>query len=278
MNKQKILFIDTSYFIFYRFYATCNWYGLSQRNKPGYEFYNKNRNRLFEVDVFKEKFIKLVYDNIDKLKNKYDVDYCDMILAKDCPRDQIWRNQYYDSYKSTRDHSNFDKNAFIIFYNEILDSLIEKGMKIIQVENAEADDIICISKNKLRQDYPDIEIIIITNDNDYLQIIDNNTKLHNLKNKDLSERLTEERNLSLELKILLGDVSDNIKPVFAKCSKTKAKHLIQNKEELYKLLEKDEESKKRYENNRMLIDINYIPEDIKEKICNYLETFYTVVS
>ena len=45
-----------------------------------------------------------------------------------------------------------------------------------------------LTKNHLRKKYPDEKIILVTSDHDLLQIIDENTVLVNLQNKELNPK------------------------------------------------------------------------------------------
>jgi 5'-3' exonuclease len=70
----------------------------------------------------------------------------------------------------------------------------------------------------LNNNYPPgfykINIHILTNDNDYLQVMYNNVNIINLDNKDLKICSLGSPEIDLFVKILLGDKSDNISKVF----------------------------------------------------------------
>ena len=93
---MKVLLVDLSYYNFYRYYATIQWY---KRAHPEDSFENGYD---WSINViFMEKFKKMFINNLNKLKKKYKSDK--LIFAKDCPRKYIWRMELYSQYKGTRD-------------------------------------------------------------------------------------------------------------------------------------------------------------------------------
>ena len=90
--ENPILFIDMSYYIFYRFYALRNWYKRSQEDELDVE-------TLMENELFINKYHKLFKENIKKIQKKHNIQNSLVIFGKDCRRYDIWRNQYYDEYK-----------------------------------------------------------------------------------------------------------------------------------------------------------------------------------
>ena len=71
-------------------------------------------------------------------------------------------------------------------------------------------------------------------------------------------------------KILKGDESDNIPSLVGNMQEKEIIELIQNNDKFEEWLNKDKH-RKLYENNQILIDFNYIPSDLKDKIlheCN----------
>ena len=112
-------------------------------------------------------------------------------------------------------------------------------------------------------------------DNDYVQLLDNynndviNTRGYSLRTKYKLQK--KDNNMSrvkelLEIKILTGDKSDNIKGNFPRCGPKTAIKMIHNPSFREKKINKDN-----YERNKTLIDFDRIPECIKSQIiqqCN----------
>jgi 5'-3' exonuclease len=261
-----ILFIDMSYYIFYRYYALCNWYKKSQDIELDIENIISNK-------IFIEKYHKLFIENIKKIKKKYKIKDALVILAKDCRRQNIWRHQYFEDYKKNRDEKSlrFNPEIFFYTYDKIIPDLIELDYKVLELDNTEADDIIGILKHKIRKQYEERQIYIITNDHDYLQLLDKNTHIYNLRGLNLRTKSLGEH-IDLELKILTGDKSDNIPSVFnLKKPTNRVIELILDKNKLEDFFVKNEESRKLYIRNKLLIDFNMIPNDIKLNICNLID-------
>ena len=122
-------------------------------------------------------------------------------------------------------------------YQENNKVLYDAGVNyVLRHYNLEADDIIAITKKFIRQKYPDSIIYIIANDHDYLQLLDDNTEIINFQNKNLreSKKVFPEADKNLFYKIVLGDKSDNISPVFKNVDQKHVKNIIKIKIYFYK--------------------------------------------
>ena len=270
-EETPLLFIDLSYYIFYRFYALVSWY------KKAYPDEELDISDIMNNKIFIEKFKKLFKENLKKIKKKYKIENSKVIFAKDCRRNQIWRNEFYEEYKKTRDDKNinFNKDIFLYVYNDILPELLNDNTgihSIYSVSKAEADDIIAVMKNVIREKYSNLPIYIITNDHDYLQLADYYTYIYNLKNYDLKKKGKGSPELDLEFKIIKGDISDNIKAVFTKRITNKLIYeMIYDEQKLNNQINSEgAECRKRYERNRLLIDFKKIPQNIQNIIKSFL--------
>jgi 5'-3' exonuclease len=270
-EETPLLFIDLSYYIFYRFYALVSWY------KKAYPDEELDISDIMNNKIFIEKFKKLFKENLKKIKKKYKIENSKVIFAKDCRRNQIWRNEFYEEYKKTRDDKNinFNKDIFLYVYNDILPELLNDNTgihSIYSVSKAEADDIIAVMKNVIREKYSNLPIYIITNDHDYLQLADYYTYIYNLKNYDLKKKGKGSPELDLGFKIIKGDISDNIKAVFTKRITNKLIYeMIYDEQKLNNQINSEgAECRKRYERNRLLIDFKKIPQNIQNIIKSFL--------
>lgn len=115
----------------------------------------------------------LILNQIRKLKNKFKSD--ELILACD---NFSWRKEYFKFYKAGR-KINRDKLKidWKLFYEEVQKFLNEikeyfSAYKVIEVKGAEADDIIAVIVNGLRNIRK--EIIMISRDHDFKQLIGDN--------------------------------------------------------------------------------------------------------
>ena len=247
--SQDVLLIDFSYFYIYRYYALTAWFKISETP--------------YDEELFIEKYKKLFMTNINKIIKKFKVKDNNVILAGDCYRKQIWRCDIYDKYKENRDKLE-DKENMInpkvinMIYTEIIPTLVQKGYQYVCIDKLEADDVIfCITKKI------DNRITILTNDNDYLQMIQENIDIVNLPSfKSIKNRGTGCPKKDLKMKILCGDPSDNIPSLMGK---KQAMKIIDDDDQIEKYILNNNLQDK-YEMNTKLIDMRMIPEDLKEKV------------
>ena len=166
-------------------------------------------------------FLNMLLKVLDEAKPEY------IVVAFDFSK-KTFRNQLYEPYKATRKETPEELRAQFPLLKELL---VTMGIKIIEVEGIEADDIIgTVAKSS------GIENIILSGDRDVLQLIDKKTSVW-LTKKGISEiHKIDESNIKsvfgvdakgiIELKALMGDVSDNIPGVKGVGPKT-AQELIE---------------------------------------------------
>ena len=243
------ILIDGSYFIFYRFYALLAWWKLA---KP-----DENIDNPAENEEFVEKFKKTFKDKISEIPKKLKLKDFKILVALDCPRKEIWRNDYYPDYKATRVYDDtfmggpFFEIGIHIFQYEL-------NLPILKQDRLEADDCIALYVKSLNEFN---SINIIANDMDYMQL-DNgvNINIINLKYKYLRESKTATGNAKCDLfcKTVIGDKSDNIQGIFKKCGLKTALKYFNDRNAFEKQLDK-ENARSAYELNQLIIDFNNIP-------------------
>jgi 5'-3' exonuclease len=266
--KKTFILVDTSYWIFYRYFAIMQWW---KHTNPDIELFEDPYN----TPEFLEKFIKTFLESLEGFKKKQKLHKqrskpatpCTIIAARDCPRKEIWRNKLYNSYKETRDKDDSFMGGpfFKHVYKDNNKVLYDAGINhVLRFPTLEGDDIVAITKKYLRNKYPDSMIYIIANDHDYLQLLDKNTEIINFQNKNLREnkKVFPEADKNLFYKIVLGDKSDNIMSVFKKCGPKTCEKYYENKELFLEALAKDKEAKDKFELNKKIIDFNEIPEEL----------------
>ena len=257
MNTMNYLLIDTSYTIFYRYFATLRWYKFVYPDDHFMDDY-----KWFNNEIFKNMFIKQYKKSFEKIIKKYSIPNNHIIFVIDCSRKDIWRNMFYDKYKSNRDYRTLQINDFFKYvYDTIILNLINtQQYKMLKYSQLEADDIIYLTKKYIRKLDNNHKIIIISSDTDLIQLIDNNTFIYNLQNKCINYKCGDvSPNEYLEIKIICGDVSDNINSCFLKCGQKTAIKLIKNKHMLLDKFRKNKNSFQQYTLNRILIDLKNIP-------------------
>ena len=136
------------------------------------------------------------------------------------------------------------------------ENLFEKAgaSKIIAMDSLEADDCLALTAQYLYHKYNDTTITIITSDHDYIQLSNERIHLFNLKYKSLLESKAYSGSPERDLfyKIILGDKSDNILPIFNKCGKKTVEKCYDNKEFFLSKL-KEENREEVFELNKKLI-------------------------
>lgn len=264
---KTFLLIDTSYSVFFRFYATMNWYKL---NNPE-ETFDKDYDWL-ENTQFRDMFEKKYFESFQFLIKKFKIDGSNIFMMRDCPREEIWRNHSKENYKSGRP-SFSGGNYFKYTYQTIIPSLIEnkKINQVLSQDYLEADDVIAITKKHIRNIYPDSQIIIVTSDHDLLQLIDDNTLIYSLKKKCLNEKSHGNPFTDLHIKIFCGDKSDNIDGCIPKCGEKTALKLLKEPSKIKEKL-KDSDILDKYIHNRLIIDFNFIPQELQQKCYATLNT------
>lgn len=254
INKNKpFILIDGSYYIFYRYFATFRWFGFK-----GVEL---NPDTIIENEEFIKAFIKHFNADIQKLLKKWKTEISNVILCMDCPRCKIWRNDIYPVYKASRiQNIKFNRDIFKVF-NDYLK--IKQTIKQIYFERLEADDIIYLIQKKMKFIFEEKNInqniVIITNDNDYLQLADTNIKINNMQMKDITLRGKNNPKIDLLIKALSGDKSDNIPKIASSMSKEKSEKIayMDDEERINYLTENNLLDK--YNFNMTLISFDNIP-------------------
>lgn len=263
------LLIDLSYFIFYRYYATLSWY---KKQDDAI----KDKSPMTDI-LFLEKYDKIFEQTVCDLQQKFGCLWKSIYFAKDCSRDEIWRNKHYTNYKSLREErlESFDKEIFKHTISVLIPKLQEKykGAVMLHVDHMEADDIIAVVKKYIRLKNTTMEIIIITNDNDYIQLIDDYTLVVNLQGKDLKTRIDCTPEEYLNRKIIMGDKSDNIPSIAKKIGEKTSAKLATDETAILNLFKKNPDAKIQYDLNKLLISFDMIPENLHTiAIENYIRT------
>jgi len=300
INKTKpVILVDVSYLCYNRFYAIKKWWGFQNPDL------DSNQQNWETNNQYMDKYKKIFFNKLENILKYRDIPYSNIIFAKDCRRTNIWRMEIYPQYKETREESHrkskFNGHAvFSYTYRYLIPDFIKKhGIKMLSHRKAEGDDLIAASCKYLRSIDPNMELIILANDNDYMQLVDPYLKVINLNNKDLSKiKVKDPTNSKYELiiKILMGDKSDNIPScyILTEAIKTLDSRKINSRKEYlkcYKFLADKyasdpnilEQHIQKYPNlikddqvklSRQLIDFNYIPDDIVNYVNNCIKELY----
>jgi 5'-3' exonuclease len=259
MDYKNHILIDGGYFFFYRFHATKLWFNKSHSEMQ--------IDDLSENEDFINMFIKRTSGTINELSKKFRCKTSEIIFASDCARSNIWRNtsNIIDNYKGNRKKTVGIGKMIKIGYNTLHE--MKNPPKIINCFNAEADDIIAVISKKINSDFPNDYVKIITSDKDLEQLCNEKTVIHHLKNKFPLAECKYNPKISLMIKIIGGDKSDNIPPIAPKIGKKNIIELASSSELLNDYLKKSsDEVRNNYETNNKMIDLSMIPHEIKDNI------------
>lgn len=128
-------------------------------------------------DEIEESFIRHMILNSIRLYNvKFGEKYGDMVIT--CDDKNYWRKDLFPYYKAhrkaDREKSTLDWNHIFGILNKIRDELKETfPYKVIQIDRAEADDIIgtlCHRFGKILKAEDDMDILIVSGDKDFAQL------------------------------------------------------------------------------------------------------------
>lgn len=188
-----------------------------------------------------------------------------------------WRKKYYienrpkdygqETYKGNRvkDESVDWKKIFELI-NQVAYCLKNySDFDVMQVNEAEADDIIAVLSNK----YKDEEVIwIASSDKDFIQLQDT-PRVNIFDPLKQQFKPSIDKDFYKKIHIMIGDASDNIKAIKERLGEKTAVKIVN---ELDILLQTSPSMRERYEFNKNLIDFDFIPSYVNERIVKEFKT------
>lgn len=231
-----------------------------------------------DEDLIRHMILNVLRTHIKKFKDEYG----DIVLA--CDNRKYWRRDVFPLYKhgrkKTREKSDLDWHLIFDMLAKFKDELKQNfPYKVIDVEGAEADDII----GTLAPRYVAHEnVLIISSDGDFPQLQRYNTGKYNIKQYNPAMKKfikTDNPVLELKEKIIRGDKGDGIPNIFSPsdCFALEQRQKPITKGLMDKLLNEsvenwtDDRAKTGFSRNEILIDLRYIPTEIQDKILNTFE-------
>ena len=221
VKNEAVMLVDTSYWLYHRFFALRNWYHRAYPDKVQEPGFSNATYDWFNDEIFITKYKKLFIANLKKICKKFKITMKNVVFCIDCSHKNIWRLNNNKEYKGTRQesHKKNEFNSFNIFRYIKTDFLVkeqdEHGYKILQHDRSEADDIIGLLAPYLVKNGWE-KVYILASDNDYLQICSDSISLIDGSGKKLN-KAEKQGEKYLISKILLGDISDNIKCCLVNC-------------------------------------------------------------
>lgn len=248
----SLLLVDGSYFCFNRYHAVKRWWSFRATNEPPGTLPSQS-------EIFIDKYRSTFITSLLSYRKKHAVPEARMFVAKD--GGAIWRHEKAADYKAGRDCSKHPDIGYFLdlAYAELFkDPAIEN---VISHPNLEADDCIALTVRSIREQQLPLEVTILTSDHDYLQLINDTTKVINMEDKDISQskKCTGDPAMDLFCKIICGDKSDNISQVFPRIGHKTACKLYSNPDKLSSLFGKHAGSREKFAHNKLMIDFTSIP-------------------
>jgi len=239
---------------------------------------SNQKNFKLEEDLIRHLILNILRNHIKSFKK----DYGEVVLC--CDNRKYWRKEYFPFYKASRkknrEKSDLDWHLIFDMLAKFKTELKENfPYKVIDVEGAEADDIIgtLVPRHIAHEN-----IVIISSDGDFLQLQKYNTGKYTVKQYNPAQKKfikSENPELELKEKIIRGDKGDGIPNIFSPsdCFVKDIRQKPISKVSLEKLLKEDllnytiEGVKIGFSRNQHLIDLSFIPKEIKERIINNYE-------
>ena len=219
----------------------------------------------------------MVLNSIRMYRSRFQGEYGELVLCYDSKK--YWRRDYFPNYKSNRKkdraNSGLDWNTIFETLNNIRDEIkTHFPYKVLEVEGAEADDCIAAVVQHIAVTPTEFEkVLILSGDKDFIQL-----QKHNFVKQysPVLKKFVKDINPDIYIRehVLKGDRSDGV-PNFLSSDDTFVNELRQKpltKKKLavwIDLAPEDfctEEMLRNYQRNRTLIDLEYIPSDLKERI------------
>ena len=218
----------------------------------------------------------MVLNSLRSYRSKFQGEFGELVLCYDNKTN--WRREYFPNYKHSRrkgrKESKLDWNNIFDTLHMIKSELTEFfPYKVLEVDNAEADDIIASVVFHVASEPKNYEkVLILSSDKDFIQL-----QKYNFVSQysPMQKKYVNGIDPTTYIKehILKGDRGDGV-PNFLSPDNTfvdelRQKPMSKRKLETWIDLEPsdycNEEMMRNYQRNRTLIDLSYIPDDIKEK-------------
>lgn len=217
----------------------------------------------------------MILNSLRSYRVKFCAEYGEMIIA--CDNTNIWRKKIFPYYKANRkksqENSDMDWKAIFECMNKIRSELKEFfPYRVIDIESAEADDVIGTLVMNFGTEVGGQPILILSGDKDFIQL----HTYANVKQYDPTRKkwiTHDDPELYLKEHVMKGDAGDGVPNILSSDNcfviGERQRPLTAKKIEKYlKITPNEMESQiaRNYFRNVQLIDLNYTPEEIREKI------------
>ena len=216
-----------------------------------------------------------VLNTLRLYRTKFVSEFGELILC--CDDRKSWRKELFPNYKAsrkkTRSAAPIDWENLYECLNQLKEELIEWfPYKVIQVDKAEADDVIAILVGLANE-----RTLILSSDKDFVQLHQFNVRQYSPIQKKFVEG---DAKWSLHEKLIKGDVGDGVPNIMSddnvfidegRRQKPITKKKVDAWFELDPDMYCDAEMLRNYNRNKQLIDLGEVPESIRINITKQFE-------
>jgi len=209
-------------------------------------------------------------------RTKFVSEFGELILC--CDDRKTWRKDIFPNYKAsrkkTRAATSIDWEKLYECLNQLKEEFTEWfPYKLIQVEKAEADDVIAILVELINE-----RSLILSSDKDFVQLHKFNVRQYSPIQKKFVEG---DPKWSLHEKIIKGDVGDGVPNIMSDDNVfvdegRRQKPITKKKVDAWYELKPDmycsSEMLRNYNRNKQLVDLSEVPESIRINITKRFET------
>jgi hypothetical protein len=227
------------------------------------------------IDLDENLLRHMVLNSLRAHRTKFKPDFGELVIC--CDDKNYWRRELFPYYKASRrksrEESELNWREIFRILNKIRDELKEFfPYKVVQVETAEADDVIATLCHKygvqLNNDASE-PILILSADKDYIQL---HTYANVQQYDPIRRRWIRHNDPSMYLKehVLKGDTGDGVPNCLSSddCFVMGKRQKPLTKKRIEKIMagEVSEEVLRGIKRNEMLIDLTKIPNNIKDQV------------
>tara|TARA_R110002153_G_scaffold40415_4_gene115745 strand:+ start:8227 stop:9063 length:837 start_codon:yes stop_codon:yes gene_type:complete len=234
-----------------------------------------------KLDVQEDMIRHMILNSIRMHRVRHKEKYGEIVICTDGGKN--WRKDYFPQYKhkrkAARKESTMDWTELFRITNMVLQEIKENfPWKVVDVDECEADDVIgelC----RLTQEFGQFEnVMIISGDKDFAQLqkFDNVAQYSPVQKKYIVE---DNPRLQIWNLVLKGDTSDGVPNVLSadNCFTDEIRQTPLRQKNIDILIDDPmalgEEVFRNYTRNRKLIDLDYTPDEIKQRIRNIFEAY-----
>jgi len=235
------------------------------------------------IDVEENMVRHMILNSIRMHRANHKEQYGEVVIC--CDGGNNWRKEYFPQYKhkrkSARKESTMDWTELFRITNMVLEEIkVNFPWKVVEVNDCEADDIIGELVRGTQEFGQHEDVMIISGDKDFAQL----QKFPNVAQySPVQKKYIKEENPRLQIwnLVLKGDTSDGVPNVLSadNCFVDGIRQTPLRQNKIDQLIEDPKalghEVYRNYTRNLNLIDLEYTPDRIKQKIQNVYSA-YTV--